>query len=182
MTLSNRQTPAAALGELGEQLVAHWLQQQDWQILYRRWRCRWGELDLIALQNPAQIEQTPSSVASTQSHLAQVSPGLAFVEVKTRSRGNWDEAGLLAITPQKQKKINQAAQLFLVDRPDLANLPCRFDVALITCQHYSPRSRHQDVQAHSSTNQSKIILGEPYLLEGSLLILQDYIQSAFDSL
>ena len=36
------------IGELGEQLVAGWLQTQDWVILHHRWRCRWGEIDLIA--------------------------------------------------------------------------------------------------------------------------------------
>lgn len=68
------------IGVLGEELVAQWLQSTNWVILHRRWRCRWGEIDIIARQ-PAQ-EHTPHS-----------SPMLAFVEVKTRSRGNWDAGG-----------------------------------------------------------------------------------------
>ncbi len=119
-------TASAQLGQLAENLVADWLQQQGWQILARRWRLRRGELDIVALHS----EQ-----------------GVAFVEVKARSRGNWDAEGLLAITPVKQVKLLFTAQMFLVAHPHLADLPCRFDVALVrnqprnaaphlTLQHY----------------------------------------------
>ena len=60
------------IGVLGEELVAQWLQSTGWTILQRRWRCRWGEIDIIArLQQKANI-----------SRLSQHStPQLAFVEV-----------------------------------------------------------------------------------------------------
>ncbi len=106
-------TPAD-LGNVAEAFVAQWLVQQGWQILHRRWHCRWGELDLIAL---------PPAPTATQS--------LVFIEVKARRRGNWDEDGLLALTRQKQQKLWKAATLFLAESPDLAELPCRFDVALV---------------------------------------------------
>lgn len=100
----------AELGQQAEDLVATALQRQNWQILARRWRCRQGELDLVALHPEL---------------------GLAFVEVKARSRGNWDANGLLAITPAKQAKLRVAAQLFLMAHAGLAQRPCRFDVALV---------------------------------------------------
>jgi len=87
------------VGELGENLVADWLQLQQWHILQRRWRSPGGEIDLIVL----------SKSQAT----------LAFVEVKTRSAGNWDLG------------------IFLSFYPQCSDLTCRFDVALVSCQKSS---------------------------------------------
>lgn len=123
------------IGVLGEDLVAQWLQSTGWAILHRRWRCRWGELDIIAQQNP---QEKPDKHASP----AKSSSLLVFVEVKTRSRGNWDAGGLLSITQQKQTKLWQSARCFLGIYPNLADRPCRFDVALVYCQRL-PNQRHE---------------------------------------
>jgi putative endonuclease len=175
------------IGELGEQLVAGWLQAQDWVILHHRWRCRWGEIDLIAQREERGSKGKLESGGVREFAPITPSPLLAFVEVKTRSRGNWDADGLLAITPQKQAKLWQTAQMFLAERPDLANLACRFDVALVSCQRVSPGSRcdRTDFSCSSETmgkaiQVPPIQLGQPILLAGYRLILQDYIQSAFD--
>lgn len=202
------------IGELGEQLVAQWLQTQSWVILHHRWRCRWGEIDLIVQQADRAREADGEServgelkTASTTNPSGQQScsftslyphtPSLAFVEVKTRSSGNWDADGRLAITPQKQAKLWQAAQLFLAKYPELANLPCRFDVALVSYQRVSPCSRRvssASISEHNSNLSSSpvasakatqplpIQLGQPIFTAGYRLILQDYIQSAFDGL
>lgn len=111
------------LGSLGEDFVARWAEAQGWVILERRWHCRWGELDLVIAQ------RSPKPLPSAAQWEL-----ITFVEVKTRSSGNWDENGALAITPQKQAKLWRTAQLFLSDRPALADLPCRFDVALVLGQ------------------------------------------------
>ena len=105
------------VGELGENLVADWLQLQQWHILQRRWRSGGGEIDLIVLSKSQAI--------------------LAFVEVKTRSAGNWDLGGKLAIDDRKQGKISEAAQIFLSFYPQWSDLTCRFDVALVSCQKSS---------------------------------------------
>ncbi|MFN9671940.1 MAG: YraN family protein [Microcystis sp.] len=105
------------VGELGENLVADWWQLQQWHILQRRWRSGGGEIDLIVLSKSQAI--------------------LAFVEVKTRSAGNWDLGGKLAIDDRKQGKISEAAQIFLAFYPQWSDLTCRFDVALVSCQKSS---------------------------------------------
>ncbi|MCS7031837.1 MAG: YraN family protein [Gloeomargarita sp. SKYG116] len=96
-------------GHAGENWVAAHLQQQGWQLLAQRWRCRWGELDLVMF------------AADT----------LVFIEVKTRSAHNWDADGAAAITPAKQARLRQTAALFLSHHPQWQNHPCRFDVALV---------------------------------------------------
>jgi len=103
------------IGVLGEDFIAQWLQSSNWKILHRRWRCRWGEIDIIATNLDT----------------------LAFVEVKTRSAGSWDAGGLLAITPQKQAKLWKTAQSFLATYQEFADYACRFDVALVYCKKRS---------------------------------------------
>jgi putative endonuclease len=133
-------------GELGEEVVARWLIASGGKILHRRWRWRRGEIDLIAIDSDT----------------------LLFIEVKTRNRRNWDADGLLAITPQKQSKLFKSAELFLVKHPDLADYPCRFDVAIV---------RHQPIDR-------PIVLTHLYLMTeiaaGENLLLLDYITGAFD--
>ncbi|MEN9226602.1 MAG: YraN family protein [Thermostichus sp. HHBFW_bins_43] len=99
-------------GDAGENRVRHYLSQQGWQILAQHWRCRWGELDLVACRAGV----------------------LAFVEVKTRSPGSWDQSGLLAVGIPKQHRLIRAARVFLSQHPHLSDLPCRFDVALVERQ------------------------------------------------
>lgn len=160
--------PQPDIGMLAEDLVAQWLIQKGWSILHRRWRCRWGEIDLIA-----------QSI-----HLANAAmPMLAFVEVKARSRGNWDADGLLAITPQKQGKVCQTARMFLAKYSYLAELPCRFDVALVSCQPMRNISRPTpsiDLTQTEPDLTPPLQLGESIIMTGYDLCLQQYLEGAFD--
>ncbi|NEP83583.1 MAG: YraN family protein [Okeania sp. SIO3C4] len=171
---SSRQSASSSKidrGLLGENLVAKWLTQEGWQILHRRWQCRWGELDIIALKT-FPLEDNP----------AQKFPILVFVEVKTRSRGNWDKNGLLAVTETKQAKLWQTAEIFLSDRPELADCSCRFDVALVKCNYTQknyPQSKFLSLEEQLSKLTIKV--GHSVELAGYQLVLQNYIPSAFIS-
>lgn len=170
---------AKVTGTLGEQLVAQWLRIQGWKILEHQYRCRWGEIDLIAINSDVNPSNTLGQIPTAPS------PTLIFVEVKTRSRRNWDEEGLLAITPTKQAKLIKAAQLFLSDRPELADYWCRFDVALVrfTVSEAEPSDRLKQHQADLMTPggfDSSVQFAQPVEKDGYQLILQNYIESAFD--
>lgn len=139
-----------AIGKLGEQLIATWLQSQGWQILHQRWRCRWGEIDLIATHSQPYLQ-------------------LAFVEVKTRSAGNWDEGGMLAVNADKQRKLYRSAQVFLTRYPQWAELPCRFDLALVSCQ------REGTLLTKLTGNSDHTLVAEGYCFQ-----VQSYLEAAFD--
>jgi putative endonuclease len=133
-------------GELGEQVVAQWLQARGSKILHRRWRWKRGEIDLIAVDSET----------------------LLFIEVKTRNRRNWDTDGLLAITQQKQARIIRTAELFLVKHPQLAEYPCRFDVAIV---------RHQPLNQEIVEPPLDILTD---LNTNERMLLLSYIPGAFD--
>jgi putative endonuclease len=145
---------SCVLGQQGEALVAQWLQQQNWLILARGWTSRWGELDVVALRREGRTSW------------------LAFVEVKTRSQGNWDEDGLYAITRSKQAKLWKTAQLFLAQHPHLGAANCRFDVALVNVRR-SPSQL-------SPGPKTQVFLGQPVVIDGDELTLHTYLESAFD--
>ncbi len=153
---STEKQQSTDVGILGEDLVARWLEGRGWQILARRWRCRWGELDLVAMENTSHI--------------------LAFVEVKTRRGRSWDGGGLLSITESKQEKLCLAAEMFLSDRiSDLADYPCRFDVALVNYRAVSQN------MANNRVGSLIVDLGRPVVVASYQFVLKEYIQSAFSS-
>lgn len=92
-------------GNWGEQVVAEDIRRQGGTILERQYRCRWGEIDLIA--------RTADGI-------------LCFVEVKTRST-RAIAPPRASVTPAKQRKLRDAASWYLAQRE--LDCPCRFDVA-----------------------------------------------------
>jgi len=92
-------------GDWGERAVAEEIQRRGGVILERQYRCRWGEIDLIA--------RSAEGI-------------LCFVEVKTRSP-KAIAAPREAVTPAKQRKLRDAAGWYLAQTG--LDCPCRFDVA-----------------------------------------------------
>ncbi|MEV0028045.1 YraN family protein [Nocardia sp. NPDC050793] len=93
-----------ALGAYGEELAARFLQDAGMEIVVRNWRCRYGELDLIARDSDT----------------------TAFVEVKTRS-GLGFGTPAEAVTFTKQQRIRRLALLWLAEQ-DGPWRRIRFDV------------------------------------------------------
>jgi len=100
------------VGKLGEEITAKWLEKQNYKIIAQNWRCREGEIDIIAQKKAGN--------------------NLTFVEVKTRNLRNLDHQGILAVNEQKQAKLWLTAETFLSKYPELAEYNCRFDLALLT--------------------------------------------------
>ena len=98
-----------------ERKAAEYLEQQGLVILKHNYRCRQGEIDLIARDKEY----------------------LVFVEVKYRSQ-NRAGYSLDAVNPAKQKKISKVARYFLAAEYHCTEIPCRFDVIGIDggCLHW----------------------------------------------
>ena len=148
------------VGDLGESLVCRWLQLQNYQVVERNWRCRWGEVDLIVRDS---------------------SQAIAFVEVKTRADRNWDADGLLAITAAKQQKLIKTASLFLSQHPLLAESPCRFDVALVSYRLERPITSNFKLQACLEQIQTaRVALNRSIAIAGGQFAIEQYLFNAFD--
>ena len=93
------------LGDGYEDKAARWLPARGLRLIERNFRCKIGEIDIIGLD----------------------ATHLVFCEVRARSNRHYDSA-LGSVDARKQGRILRTAQLFLQRRPDLAHLPCRFDV------------------------------------------------------
>jgi putative endonuclease len=96
-------------GLQAEDAAAAYLQAQGAQILLRNYRCRCGELDIVARLGPNE---------------------LAIVEVRTRSSNAFGGAAA-SVDARKRRRLLRAASLLLQRRRDLARLRARFDVIVV---------------------------------------------------
>lgn len=94
------------IGTVYENKAVLFLQEKGYEIVRRNFRCRQGEIDIIARDGKY----------------------LVFIEVKYR-KNSYEGAALEAVTVQKQKRIIQAAKYYLYSTvsPNM-DTPCRFDV------------------------------------------------------
>ena len=93
-------------GRWGEALAAEFLRQKGYRIIAAGWRCRFGELDLVAEQGGF----------------------LCFVEVKLRGNERFG-AGAEQVDRRKQQRLRTTAELYLQQHPSL--IQPRFDVVEI---------------------------------------------------
>jgi putative endonuclease len=92
-------------GARAEDLCAELLRSHGLRLIERNWRCRHGEIDLIAEDRGIVV----------------------FAEVRMRSRTSFGGAAE-SVTAAKRAKLLAAARLYLSRRPETE---CRFDVLLV---------------------------------------------------
>lgn len=93
------------LGKGYEDQAADYLREQGLFIKEKNYRCKFGEIDLIA----------------------QDKEYLVFVEVKYR-RSLDNGYASEAVNHEKQRRISKAAALYLISHFHTIDIPCRFDV------------------------------------------------------
>jgi len=106
MEMNNR-TDKKIVGDKGEELATKYLEAKGYRVLDRNFRCKMGELDVIAYSPDERV--------------------LAFVEVKTR---NSVEYGLPSefVNAKKQRCLLHTANYYLMCHKGLASLQPRMDV------------------------------------------------------
>ena len=90
-------------GAYYENLVAEYLKTQGYEILEKNYRCRIGEIDLIAKEGET----------------------LVFVEVKYRRNDKMGDP------KEAVEKISMTASYYLMRECGRMDIPCRFDVAAV---------------------------------------------------
>ncbi len=92
------------VGNTGEKIAKEYLIEQDFKILERNYRTRFGEIDLIAAKNER----------------------IVFVEVKSRNSLNYGYPSE-AVNQKKKNKIISTAKHYIMMN-ELRNMDFRFDV------------------------------------------------------
>jgi putative endonuclease len=92
------------LGKLGEKLAVKYLKGEDYQIIEQNYRCRFGEIDVIAYKDNY----------------------LIFVEVKTKQNENFGSPQE-EVDFHKQRKLEQLA-LYYISQHSEWKVDFRFDV------------------------------------------------------
>jgi len=92
-------------GAYWEERARQLIESRGVTVIARNYTCRFGEIDLIALD----------------------SDRLVFIEVRYRSRSDFGSA-LASVSPTKQQKVLMTAQIFLASHEGYCNRYCRFDI------------------------------------------------------
>ncbi|MGW1226080.1 YraN family protein [Streptomyces sp. NPDC001478] len=109
-----------ALGRYGEDLAARLLTESGMSVLERNWRCRAGEIDIVAKDGDA----------------------LVICEVKTRRTGGFEHP-MAAVTPVKADRLRRLAGLWLARYGGPPPGGVRIDlVGVVLPRRGAPRAEH----------------------------------------
>jgi putative endonuclease len=98
-------------GEAAEAAALDYLRRQGLQLIFRNYRCKGGEIDLVMRDRRV----------------------LALIEVRYRASTDFGGAAA-SVAPHKQRRIIRAARHLLTTQADLRRCPARFDVIAITTE------------------------------------------------
>lgn len=96
------------IGNLYEDIAADYLKDNGFEILERNYKCKIGEIDIIALKDNI----------------------IRFIEIKYRKNSDYGYP-IQAISKKKQIKIMKTAQWFIAERKISEDFGCSFDVISI---------------------------------------------------
>lgn len=96
------------IGTKYETIACEFLVRQGYEILERNYRCRIGEIDIIARDGEY----------------------LVFLEVKYRAKDGCGQA-VYAVSAKKQQVISKVAAFYLLRSRMPESIPCRFDVVAV---------------------------------------------------
>lgn len=116
MAHAERPLDRRARGDGVEAAALDFLQRHGLRLLARNASARGGELDLVMRDGEAVV----------------------FVEVRYRASDAYG-GGAASVDAGKRRKLVSAAQAFLLDHPQHADAPCRFDVIDASGNPASPR-------------------------------------------
>lgn len=109
------------LGTKGEDHATRYLYEMGYDIVVRNWRCKVGEIDLIAIQDDE----------------------LVFIEVRSRQGNEALNQAAESITPKKQERLLKLAEIYTAENPHENIKTTRIDVLVIaldgengTIEHY----------------------------------------------
>lgn len=108
-----------AYGEQGEAAAVALLEGQGWRVRHRNFRCRYGELDVVAERGDT----------------------LCFVEVRARSSAAWGDPSQ-TVSWAKQRRVVKAALHYLAAYPPAEERMVRFDVIAIVGRGADARLEH----------------------------------------
>lgn len=109
--VASRRTSNVDKGKWGEELAANYLRERGYQIVFRNFYSKYGELDIVAQKNHS----------------------LIFVEVKTRTQDTFGTPGE-SVDLRKRKHMTYAANYF-IQRFGFQHIDMRFDVIEVHLNH-----------------------------------------------
>lgn len=107
------------LGQKGEKQAARFLKQKGYKIVIANYRCKYGEIDLVA--RDADI--------------------LIFIEIKTRTSNDFGGPAA-AVNYRKQQQISKVAHHYLVTHHRNDDVDARFDVICVL----SPKGQQTQIE------------------------------------